>query len=148
MGENRKKNPLYGIYFNIKGRCYNKNCKEYHYYGGRGVGMSDEWFKDFNVFCQDMGERPSKEYSIDRIDVNGNYEKSNCCWSTSHQQHANKRNSNEIVGVFWDESRGKWSAHLVVNSKKVLSKRFKNYDDAVLARKLAEKENGIIYYEK
>ena len=72
-------------------RCYNKNFKNYSYYGGRGIKICDRWNK-FENFLSDMGERPVG-LSIDRINNNGDYEPSNCRWATAKEQRANTRNS-------------------------------------------------------
>jgi hypothetical protein len=72
-------------------RCYNINSKDYRNYGLRGIIVCDRWKNSFNNFVSDMGERPSNEHSLDRIDNNGNYEKANCRWATKVQQSNNKR---------------------------------------------------------
>ena len=147
IGEDRVKNPLYSCYIGIKERCYNDKNKRYKDYGGRGIKMSDEWFKidGFLQFCKDMGERPSNNHTIDRIDNDKGYSKKNCKWSTKHQQSANRRTNNETVGVSLDKKNGKWQAELNVGGKRVFRKNFANYDDAVKARKEAEIAHGIIY---
>ena len=135
------------MYNAIHNRCYNEKVENYKNYGGRGIKMSDEFLghTGFNNFCDCMGERPSKNHSVDRIDNGKNYERGNLKWSTIHQQHANKRNNNENVGVFFNKKRDKWVASLVVNKKMVFRKGFSNYADAVKARKEQEVIHGIIY---
>ena len=87
-----KKGTLSGTYvswYSMKTRCTNKNAKNYLHYGARGINVCPEW-SSFEKFLEDMGERP-KGTSIDRIDVNGNYEPSNCRWADQSTQAKNKR---------------------------------------------------------
>jgi hypothetical protein len=81
----------YRIWANMKTRCLNPNADDYSLYGARGISVCDSWL-DFNAFYADMGECPTG-YSIDRIDSNGNYEKSNCRWASNATQSRNKRNN-------------------------------------------------------
>lgn len=72
-------------------RCLNKNSSVYPYYGGRGISICDEW-SDFAVFRQwalDHGYRD--DLTIDRLDVDGNYEPSNCIWADAQAQSENRR---------------------------------------------------------
>lgn len=82
----------YNIWAAIKRRCYNLNDKEYKNYGERGITICDKWLT-FEGFWEDMQEGYSVELTIDRINVNGNYEKSNCRWATNEEQSNNMRSN-------------------------------------------------------
>jgi len=88
----------YGIWEGVKDRCLNSNNRAYSRYGGRGITISKEWL-DYAVFIQDIGKRPSKDYSIDRIDNNLGYQNGNCKWSTRIEQNRNKRNNVIILDI-------------------------------------------------
>lgn len=80
----------------MKDRCNNPKNKHYHNYGGRGIKVCDRWVDSFENFLEDMGKKPDNSYSIDRMDVNGNYEPDNCRWATYEEQSNNMRNTIKI----------------------------------------------------
>lgn len=99
----KSKTKVYRAYLKMKARCTDKNDVRYEHYGGRGVIVCERWSNSFENFLDDMGEPPSPKHSLDRVEVNGNYEPSNCRWATTTQQARNKRiaknNTSGIVGV-------------------------------------------------
>lgn len=78
-----------------KERCYNVNMEHYENYGGRGIKMCDEWKNDFSAFLSHIGRKPRRGMSLDRIDVNGNYEPGNVRWATASEQRLNQRRMKE-----------------------------------------------------
>ena len=97
----KKNNPiLYSIWTNMKTRCFNSNSPSYKDYGSRGITVCDEWKNDFKAFYDwSMSHGYQENLTIDRIDVNGNYEPSNCRWATILEQANNKRNNVFVNGV-------------------------------------------------
>jgi len=85
--------PEYKTWCGIIKRVENINSGDYKDYGGRGIKISKIWRKDFRNFLNDMGKRPSPRHSIERINNNGNYCKSNCKWADDNEQSRNKRNN-------------------------------------------------------
>lgn len=88
-----KKTRAYRAWKLMKSRCRNKNLKCYERYGGRGISVCPRWDGSFVHFFADMGHPPSESHSLDRIDINGDYEPGNCRWATAIQQARNTRTS-------------------------------------------------------
>ena len=85
----RAPHPLYTTWTGMRSRCNNPNHSDYEYYGARGIKVCERW-DDFLLFVEDMGARPIGK-TLDRKDVNGDYEPSNCKWSTHSEQMFNRR---------------------------------------------------------
>ncbi len=92
-----KNTRMYNIWSSMKERCYLETCEAYKDYGGRGITVCDEWKDNFQSFYDwSMANGYSDDLTIDRIDVNGNYEPDNCRWADWETQHYNKRNTIRI----------------------------------------------------
>lgn len=90
--------PEYQVWKLMRIRCSDPKDRAFANYGGRGIRVCDDWQHSFAAFYRDMGPRPADGYTLDRIDVNGDYEPSNCRWATMKEQQSNKR-SNHVVLV-------------------------------------------------
>lgn len=86
----------YKVWGNMIQRCTNPKDTGWRFYGARGVTVCDRWLKSFEAFFADMGKRPSKDLSIDRIRSTGAYEPGNCRWTTRKVQNRNTR-SNRLI---------------------------------------------------
>jgi hypothetical protein len=90
-GEGYKPTKEYRAWLGMKARCYRKTESKYPIYGGRGIIVCERWLTSYENFLIDMGRAPSKRHSLDRKEVNGNYEPSNCRWATCVEQMNNVR---------------------------------------------------------
>ena len=114
------KTRLYQIYAGIKKRCYNENAQNYKNYGGRGITVCDEWESSWYAFRDwALLNGYTDALTIDRIDVNGNYEPNNCRWVDKSVQ-ANNRRTNRII-TYAGESHtiAEWSKILDVPYKRL-----------------------------
>lgn len=93
-GETRT--PTYKTWISMKARCFNSSDQAYEHYGGRGITVCERWANSYELFVKDMGKRP-RGMSIERINVDGNYEPQNCIWATPKQQARNRRCTIKVI---------------------------------------------------
>ena len=127
--DGRKGTRLYEIYNNMKTRCLNPNCPSYYNYGGRGIKICKEWLLDFGAFRSwALANGYRENLTIDRIDVNGNYEPNNCRWATAKVQANNTRSNHleTIDGVTKDLTE--WAEFYGINIKTVRDRLLRGWD--------------------
>ncbi|MFI7073620.1 hypothetical protein [Micromonospora sediminicola] len=100
------------------GRTTLSNWAGYKNYGGRGIKVCPRW-RSFENFADDMGSTFRPELSLERIDVNGDYEPGNCRWATRKEQHRNKRNTRQVAWLGRTLTVGEWSEILGVNASTI-----------------------------
>lgn len=92
---NKRDTAEYSVWWNMIARCKYSSADRYGRYKNRGISVDRRWL-DFSNFLEDMGERPSPRHSIERLDNDKDYTKSNCVWATAKDQ-ANNRSSNRMI---------------------------------------------------
>ena len=131
----------YSIWHDMKNRCSNSKFIHYKNYGGRGIKVCRRWSESFVAFWEDMKDGYCEDLTIDRINNDGNYEPSNCKWSTPAEQSLNKRiYKNNRLGARGVQLRdyGKYRARIRIQGKLINLGQFDTIEKAIIARKKAE----------
>lgn len=132
---------LYRIWNGMKSRCSNSTHPGYSHYGGRGITVCDEWKNSSKAFFEwALANGYEDHLTIDRIDVNGNYEPSNCRWVTQRVQCSNKRikSNTGVVGVGYRKQYGCFRAYICIEGKQYSLGHTKTLQEAIALRRQAE----------
>jgi hypothetical protein len=122
----QSKTKLHKIWYGMKNRCFNPNNHIYDKYGGRGITVCEEW-KEFEPFRDwALANGYAEGLTIDRIDVNGNYEPSNCRWATMKEQQNNRRNNRYLTYNGETHTMAEW-AEIKGLSEQTLAKRLNKH---------------------
>lgn len=146
VGENRGAHPLYSRFRAMHGRCENPNNSGYKDYGAKGITVCERWsgVEGFTNFCEDMGPCPPG-YTLDRRKNDLGYSPENCRWTDASTQQHNRgvqsRNKSGVTGVHFDNTFQKWKAEIMVNRKRILLGYFTDKQEAIDARRRAEKKH-------
>lgn len=131
----------YEIWCGIMQRCTNPNHIAYKNYGGRNITICDRW-KDFSLFIEDMGERPTPSHSVERNENEKGYTPENCRWATREEQARNTRirksNTSGVQGVNWHKSSGKWDVRISYKGKRISLGSYTSLEEATKIRRNAE----------
>lgn len=137
---------LYNIFNGMRLRCYNKKAKNYPNYGGKGIKICKEWKNHFMNFCDWALENGYKEnLTIDRIDVNGNYEPNNCRWVTMLQQENNRKNNIFLKYNNQNKTLKQWGRELNIPYGTIYARYCNGFSARdILSNKDLRRKNGRI----
>lgn len=137
---------IYKNYYAMKGRCYNSNNGKYSIYGGRGITICEEWLGEtgfVNFYNWAIANGYDDNKTIDRINVDGNYEPDNCRWVDAsiqgYNRHVQSNNSTGYRGIS-KMKNGKFRAYIKKDNKQISLGLYNKIEDAIEARQKAEKE--------
>jgi hypothetical protein len=151
--ENREQPPrgetvvhkrIYQCWIDMKKRCYYTHCNNYQNYGARGISICEEWLSDWKVFRDwALVNGYDEHLTIERKNVSGNYEPSNCCWITKAEQQKNKRPNRAFNGkrfkepsafIWWSSTYQRWRVVGRVEGKRMHILYTTSRDEAELAQ--------------
>lgn len=114
--------PEYMTWHRMKKRCTDPLHPDFQLYGGRGISVCDEWMASFESFFAHMGNRPSDDHSIERLDVNGNYEPKNCVWADDKVQSRNRRNNVYYEHAGLRMCQSDWASKLEISTSTLIQR--------------------------
>ncbi len=151
-----KKHKLYGIWANIKKRCYNESDPAYKNYGGRGITVCDEWRNDFKAFydyVMALENAMQPGLTVDRMRNNEGYKPENLRWATRHIQATNQRirkdNKSGFKGVSYSKANkgNKWLASIRVNGERKSLGHYHTIQESLNVRNQYIIDNSLTNYE-
>ena len=125
-------------------RCSNSNLPDWKNYGGRGITVCQRWLDSFADFLLDMGSKPGPEYSIDRINVNGNYEPNNCKWATDKEQANNTRRNRRLTHGGRTMTMNEWAKELGISASTMHGRLQRNPVEVALSMPRQNKGRGAV----
>ena len=121
---------LYSVWVNMRNRCFNSNNKSFVYYGGRGISVCDEWNEFLNFEKWAIQNGFEENLTLDRIDVNGNYEPENCRWISQKEQMRNTRANHLLTYNGYTKTMADW-AEITGIPYSTLKQRINKYNYSV-----------------
>ena len=126
--QTKSSHPLYSTWKDMLHRCNNPNRNSYQHYGGRNIKVCPEWEQDFYQFVADMGDKPTPQHSLDRINNDQGYSPDNCRWATTSEQQSNRRRPKRMgkkpVKGYSQTASGKYQAIICKEGRYVRLGRF------------------------
>ena len=142
--QSKKHNSEYNTWINMKGRCCNPKNDRFEQYGGRGIKICDRWLHSFENFLEDMGEKPAPNYSLDRIDVNGDYCPENCRWADSKTQMNNTTRNVYIEYNGVRKTATEWGDELGLSAKTITWRYNQGWEIADVLSVMDKRFNNIV----
>lgn len=125
LKHNLCKSKIYATWDRMKQRCVNSNSKSYKNYGARGIKVCDKWMLEFSAFYDDVSKLPhfgESGYSIDRIDVNGDYEPNNVRWANRETQANNTRTNRYVTYNGKRQTLAQWAREYNIQYKRFIAR--------------------------